>query len=71
MCVPLPEAQLEKASRKCVSAEKIPEGRKENSSPTKRGKEKRVSTSCLFNDEEAKEKFFIYLNKCYFPLVLT
>ena len=50
MCIPLPEAQLEKANRKYVSAE-IPEGRKENSSPTKRGKETRVSTSCLSNDE--------------------
>ena len=50
MCMPLPGAQLEKANGKYASAE-IPDGRKENSSPTKRGRQKRVSTSRLFNDE--------------------
>lgn len=49
---------------------KIFKGRKENSSPTKKGEEGRVSASHLIKEQlgEAQEKLSICLKKCYFFL---
>jgi hypothetical protein len=52
---PLPEVQLEKANRKHVST-KVPKERKENFSPTKRGKEGRVLSPSSLNISHKKQR---------------